>query len=65
MRSRLRGTALTLLLAGLLVGGVDFEGAAARSSFITPVPGGVGAMTVTALMLNTLKAAKGEIYPKG
>jgi methylenetetrahydrofolate dehydrogenase (NADP+) / methenyltetrahydrofolate cyclohydrolase len=28
----------------------------------TPVPGGVGLMTVTALLMNTLKAAKGEIY---
>ncbi len=49
---------------GTLVGDVDFASAAPRSSYITPVPGGVGAMTVTALMLNTLKAAKGEIYPK-
>lgn len=48
-----------------IVGDVDFEPLAPRCSFITPVPGGVGAMTVTALMLNTLKAAKGEIYPKG
>ncbi len=48
-----------------IVGDVDFEPMAPKCSFITPVPGGVGAMTVTALMLNTLKAAKGEIYPKG
>ncbi|MFN8301240.1 MAG: tetrahydrofolate dehydrogenase/cyclohydrolase catalytic domain-containing protein [Saprospiraceae bacterium] len=47
-----------------IVGDVDFDSAAPRSSYITPVPGGVGAMTVTALMLNTLKAAKGEIYPR-
>ncbi|MBL7803564.1 MAG: bifunctional 5,10-methylene-tetrahydrofolate dehydrogenase/5,10-methylene-tetrahydrofolate cyclohydrolase [Saprospiraceae bacterium] len=47
-----------------IVGDVDFPAAAPRCSYITPVPGGVGAMTVTALMLNTLKAAKGEIYPK-
>lgn len=47
-----------------IAGDVDFESVAARSSFITPVPGGVGLMTVTALMMNTLKACKGEIYGK-
>ncbi len=41
-----------------LVGDVDFENVAPKCSFITPVPGGVGQMTVTALMLNTLQAAK-------
>lgn len=41
-----------------LVGDVDFEGVGAKASYITPVPGGVGPMTVTALMLNTLKAVK-------
>jgi methylenetetrahydrofolate dehydrogenase (NADP+) / methenyltetrahydrofolate cyclohydrolase len=46
-----------------LVGDVDFEAVAPRCSHITPVPGGVGLMTVTALMLNTLKSAKREIYP--
>lgn len=39
-----------------LVGDVDFEAVAPKASHITPVPGGVGLMTVTALMLNTLKA---------
>ncbi len=39
-----------------LVGDVDFEAVAPKTSHITPVPGGVGLMTVTALMLNTLKA---------
>jgi methylenetetrahydrofolate dehydrogenase (NADP+)/methenyltetrahydrofolate cyclohydrolase len=39
-----------------LVGDVDFEKVAPKSSYITPVPGGVGPMTVAALMLNTLKA---------
>jgi methylenetetrahydrofolate dehydrogenase (NADP+)/methenyltetrahydrofolate cyclohydrolase len=39
-----------------LVGDVDFEAVAPKSSFITPVPGGVGPMTIAALMLNTLKA---------
>jgi methylenetetrahydrofolate dehydrogenase (NADP+)/methenyltetrahydrofolate cyclohydrolase len=45
-----------------LVGDVDFDGVAPKSSFITPVPGGVGQMTVTALLMNTLKAAKNEVY---
>ena len=47
-----------------IAGDVDFEGASARCGYITPVPGGVGLMTVAALMLNTLKACKGEIYGK-
>lgn len=46
-----------------LVGDVDFAAVAPKCSYITPVPGGVGAMTVTALMMNTLKAAVKEIYP--
>lgn len=41
-----------------LVGDVDFENVAPKCRFITPVPGGVGQMTVTSLMLNTLQAAK-------
>lgn len=45
-----------------LVGDVDFENVKNKCSFISPVPGGVGPMTVTALMLNTLRAAKNEIY---
>jgi methylenetetrahydrofolate dehydrogenase (NADP+) / methenyltetrahydrofolate cyclohydrolase len=45
-----------------LVGDVDFNAVAPKSSYITPVPGGVGQMTVTSLMLNTLKSAKKEIY---
>jgi len=47
-----------------LVGDVYFEEVAQKCSFITPVPGGVGPMTVCALLMNTLKASKGEIYPK-
>jgi methylenetetrahydrofolate dehydrogenase (NADP+)/methenyltetrahydrofolate cyclohydrolase len=39
-----------------LVGDVDFEKVAPKASYITPVPGGVGPMTVVSLMLNTLKA---------
>jgi methylenetetrahydrofolate dehydrogenase (NADP+)/methenyltetrahydrofolate cyclohydrolase len=45
-----------------LVGDVDFENVAPKCSFITPVPKGVGPMTVCALMINTLKASKSEIY---
>ncbi len=45
-----------------LVGDVDFENVAPKCSFITPVPGGVGPMTVCSLMLNTLKASRKEIY---
>jgi methylenetetrahydrofolate dehydrogenase (NADP+)/methenyltetrahydrofolate cyclohydrolase len=42
---------------GRLVGDVEFEPAAERASWITPVPGGVGPMTVASLMENTLEAA--------
>ena len=42
----------------ILAGDVDFEGVKEKASAITPVPGGVGPMTITMLMLNTLKAAK-------
>ncbi len=41
-----------------LVGDVDFEGLAPKVSFMTPVPGGVGPMTVLGLMMNTMKAYK-------
>ncbi|XP_041088189.1 bifunctional methylenetetrahydrofolate dehydrogenase/cyclohydrolase, mitochondrial [Polyodon spathula] len=41
-----------------LVGDVDFEGVKRKASFITPVPGGVGPMTVAMLMKNTIIAAK-------
>ncbi|MBK7637684.1 MAG: bifunctional methylenetetrahydrofolate dehydrogenase/methenyltetrahydrofolate cyclohydrolase FolD [Saprospiraceae bacterium] len=45
-----------------LVGDVDFVKVRGRSSFITPVPGGVGPMTVMGLLLNTFKSANKEIY---
>jgi methylenetetrahydrofolate dehydrogenase (NADP+)/methenyltetrahydrofolate cyclohydrolase/formyltetrahydrofolate synthetase len=41
-----------------MVGDVDFAGASAVASRITPVPGGVGPMTVAMLMVNTLKSAE-------
>jgi len=44
-----------------LKGDVHFDSVAPKSSFITPVPGGVGPMTVVSLLKNTLKARKGEI----
>ncbi len=46
-----------------LMGDVDFDAVAPKCSYITPVPGGVGPMTRVSLLLNTLKAAKKEIYP--
>ena len=42
-----------------IAGDVDFDAVAPKCSWITPVPGGVGPMTVTSLLLNTLKAAGG------
>lgn len=45
-----------------LLGDVDFETVAPKCSYITPVPGGVGPMTRVALLKNTLKAARKEIY---
>ena len=47
-----------------LRGDVDFDNVAPLCSYITPVPGGVGPMTIWSLMKNTLLAAKGAIYPK-
>ncbi|MFW5708458.1 MAG: bifunctional methylenetetrahydrofolate dehydrogenase/methenyltetrahydrofolate cyclohydrolase FolD [Bacteroidota bacterium] len=45
-----------------LVGDVDYDAVAPKTSFITPVPGGVGPMTIVSLLMNTLKARKNEIY---
>lgn len=47
--------------AGKLCGDVDFEGVRQVASHITPVPGGVGPMTITMLMMNTLLAAQGRV----
>lgn len=43
---------------GRLVGDVDFEGVRQKASYITPVPGGVGPMTVTMLLVNTIASAE-------
>ncbi len=43
---------------GRLVGDVDFDGVAPKCSYITPVPGGVGPMTIAMLLQNTLKSAQ-------
>jgi methylenetetrahydrofolate dehydrogenase (NADP+)/methenyltetrahydrofolate cyclohydrolase len=42
----------------ILAGDVDFETVKEKASAITPVPGGVGPMTITMLMMNTVRAAK-------
>ena len=47
-----------------ILGDVDYDEVYKVASKITPVPGGVGPMTIVSLLQNTLKAAKGEIYPK-
>jgi methylenetetrahydrofolate dehydrogenase (NADP+)/methenyltetrahydrofolate cyclohydrolase len=46
-----------------LTGDVKFDEVAPKCSYITPVPGGVGPMTIVSLMYNTLLAGKKEIYP--
>jgi methylenetetrahydrofolate dehydrogenase (NADP+)/methenyltetrahydrofolate cyclohydrolase len=43
---------------GRLVGDVDFDAVKEKASYITPVPGGVGPMTVTMLLVNTIQAAE-------
>lgn len=48
--------------AGKLVGDVDFEAISKKASYITPVPGGCGPMTVASLMLNVVRAAQ-KLHP--
>jgi methylenetetrahydrofolate dehydrogenase (NADP+)/methenyltetrahydrofolate cyclohydrolase len=45
-----------------LKGDVDFDNVSPRCSYITPVPGGVGPMTIVSLLRNTLMAARGDIF---
>jgi methylenetetrahydrofolate dehydrogenase (NADP+) / methenyltetrahydrofolate cyclohydrolase len=47
--------------AGKLCGDVDFAGVQAVAGYITPVPGGVGPMTITLLLANTLQAAEAQV----
>jgi methylenetetrahydrofolate dehydrogenase (NADP+)/methenyltetrahydrofolate cyclohydrolase len=47
-----------------LVGDVDFEGLKEKASLITPVPGGVGPMTITMLLFNTVESAKMTTEPR-
>lgn len=47
-----------------LCGDVDFENVASKCSYITPVPGGVGPMTICSLMINTLRARQGTYFGK-
>lgn len=49
---------------GKVVGDVDFEAASEVAGYITPVPGGVGQMTITMLLSNTLRAAQAIIESK-
>src|SRR5215470_4220749 len=51
-------TGINRLPDGKLVGDVDFAGVAARASYITPVPGGVGPMTVSMLLINTITSCE-------
>jgi len=53
------------LPTGKLCGDVEFGEASKRAAFITPVPGGVGPMTITMLLWNTLRAAKGTAPQRG
>ena len=45
-----------------LVGDVNFDEVSQKASYITPVPGGVGPMTVCSLLMNTLRASRKEVY---
>lgn len=47
---------------GKIVGDVDFDNVSKKASYITPVPGGVGPMTVAMLMENVVEAAKQNKY---
>ena len=49
---------------GKLTGDVDFENVEKKASYITPVPGGVGPMTIAMLMNNVIKAAKEQSKEK-
>ena len=47
-----------------IIGDVDYENVSKKASFITPVPGGVGPMTIAMLLKNTLQSYKGWLFSK-
>jgi methylenetetrahydrofolate dehydrogenase (NADP+)/methenyltetrahydrofolate cyclohydrolase len=47
--------------AGKLVGDVNFDSVKEKASYITPVPGGVGPMTITMLLANTIQSARKRV----
>lgn len=53
------------LADGRIVGDIDFEGVREKASYVTPVPGGVGPMTVTMLLENTVASAERHALPGG
>ncbi len=57
-----RETSATTKSGYKLYGDVDFDNVALKASWITPVPGGVGLMTIVGLLKNTLASAKKEVY---
>jgi len=59
-----RETSSTTKSGYKLYGDVDFENVAPKASWITPVPGGVGLMTIIGLLKNTLASANREVYPE-
>ena len=50
---------------GNITGDVDFENVSKKASYITPVPGGVGPMTIAMLMNNVIKASYQQDTPNG
>jgi methylenetetrahydrofolate dehydrogenase (NADP+)/methenyltetrahydrofolate cyclohydrolase len=52
------------LADGTFTGDIEFAGALEKAAWITPVPGGVGPMTIAALMKNTLMAASFRLHPR-
>ena len=58
MTAKVIDVGINRLANGKLVGDVDFAGVSEKASLITPVPGGVGPMTVTMLMHNTVASAE-------
>ncbi len=55
---------ITVLEDGSIVGDVDFGPVGQKASFITPVPGGVGPVTIAMLLENTVRSAKTAQLPK-